>query len=121
MVFHTNFVGTITSSDLKFAASVVHHDVLVIQVGAQEAIIHDFSDNTVTIYWQHKGAVSNSGSAARFLHLQALHQRWHCYVPTYDYLPCPANVISDECNRRWDFTDSQLLRHFNSSFPQTQS
>jgi hypothetical protein len=89
-------------------------------VDAQEATIHNLSDNTAPVYCQHNGAMSNSGPAARLLHLQALHQWQHCYMSTYGYLPGPANSMSDECRRRWDLTDSQLLRHFNYVFPYTR-
>jgi hypothetical protein len=74
----------------------------------------------ITVFWQRKGAVSNSGPTARLLRLQALHQRQYRYVPTYDYLPGPVNIMSDDCSRSWDLLDSQLLHHFNSSFPQTR-
>jgi hypothetical protein len=120
LVSFSNPGGTITNSDLELAASVAQHKFLVTQVDAREATIHNFSDNTATVFWQRKGAVSNSGPTARLLRLQALHQRQHRYGPTYDYLPRPVNIMSDDCSRSWDLSDSQLLHHFNSSFPQTR-
>jgi hypothetical protein len=120
LVAYANSDGTITNSDLELAASVAQHEVLVTQVDAREATIHNFSDNIAKVFWQRKGAVPNSGLTAQLLRLQALHQRQHRYVPTYDYLPGPVNIMSDDCSRRWDLSDSQLLHHFNSSFPQTR-
>jgi hypothetical protein len=105
---------------LEFAARVAQHDVLVSNVDARGATARNFSDNTPTIYWQRKGAVSTSGPAARLLRLQALHQWWHRYVPMDEYLPGPVNVMSGDCSRSLDLTDSQLLHHFNSSFPQNR-
>jgi hypothetical protein len=49
LMSYTNLAGTITTSDLELAASVAHHNILVTQVDAREAIIHDFSDNTTTV------------------------------------------------------------------------
>jgi hypothetical protein len=80
----------------ELAASVAQHDVLTSNVDAREATIHNFSDNTPTIFWQRKGAVSNSGPNAQLLLLQALHQRKHRYVPAYDYLPGTANLMADD-------------------------
>jgi hypothetical protein len=120
LVTYANSAGTITNSDLELAASVAQHDVLAREVDVREATILNFSDNTPTVYWQRKGAVSSAGPAARVLRIQALHQRQHRYIPTFDYLPGPANVMSDDCSRRWDLTDAQRLHHFNSSYPQTR-
>jgi hypothetical protein len=120
LVTYANSAGTITNSDLELAASVAQHDVLAREVEVREATILNFSDNTPTFYLQRKGAVSSAGPAPCLVRIQALHQRQHRYVPTFDYLPGPANVMSDDCSRRWDLTDAQLLHHFNSYYPQTQ-
>jgi hypothetical protein len=81
LVSYTNLNGTITNSDLELAASVAQHEALVTQVDTQEATINNFLDNTATVFWQRKGAVSNSGPTARLLRVQALCQRQHRYVP----------------------------------------
>jgi hypothetical protein len=121
LITYANPTGTITNSDLEVSASIAHHDVLAREVDVREATILNLSDNTPTVYWQRKGAVSSAGPAARLLRIQALHQRRHRHVPTFDYLPGPANVMSDDCSRRWDLTDAQLLHHFNPSYPQTRT
>jgi hypothetical protein len=64
LVSFDNPAGTITNSDLELAASVAQHDVLTSNVDAREATIHNFSDNTPTVFWQRKGAVSNSSPNA---------------------------------------------------------
>jgi hypothetical protein len=46
LVSYANPDGTITNSDLELAASVAQHEILVTQVYAREATIHNFSDNT---------------------------------------------------------------------------
>jgi hypothetical protein len=49
LVSYTNLAGTITNSDLELAASVAQHKVMVSQVDAREATIHNLSDNTATV------------------------------------------------------------------------
>jgi hypothetical protein len=120
LVTFTNPVGTITNSDLELAASIAQHDVLAQQVDVPEATIHNLTDNTATLYWQGKGATSTTGPASRLLRIQSLHQRHHRYVPSFDYIPGEANAMSDDCSRRWDLTDKQLLVHFHLVFPQSQ-
>jgi hypothetical protein len=120
LVLYANPDGTITNSDLELAASVAQHKILVTQVDAREATIHNFSENTATVFWQLKGTVLNSGPTARLLRLKALHQHQYRYVPPYDYLPGPVNIMSDDCSRSWNLSDSHMLHHFNSSFPQTR-
>jgi hypothetical protein len=77
LILFDNPAGTITNSDLELAASVAQHDVLTSNVDAQEATVHNFSNNTPTVFWQRKGAVSNSGPNAQLLRLQAMHQQKH--------------------------------------------
>jgi hypothetical protein len=63
LVSYANPTDTITNSDLELAASVAQHDILVSNVDAREATVHNFSDNTPNVYCQRKGAVSTSGTA----------------------------------------------------------
>jgi hypothetical protein len=120
LVTFTNPGGTITNSNLELAASVAQHDVIAQQVDVREATIHNLTDNTATMYWQRKGATSTTGPASRLLRIQSLHQRHHRYVPSFDYITGEANAMSDNCSRRWDLTDTQLLAHFDLVFPQSQ-
>jgi hypothetical protein len=71
-----------------------------------------------TVCWQRNGVTSTKGPAARLLHLQALHQRHHCYVPLFDHIPGTANTMSDNWSRLWEITDSILLARFNHVYPQ---
>jgi hypothetical protein len=114
IVSFDNPAVTITNKYLELASSVAQHTVLASNVDAWEATIHNFSDNMPTVFCQHNGAVSSYGPAAQVLHLQALYRRRHQSVPSYDYLPGPANAMADDCSRRWDLLDSQLLLRFNA-------
>jgi hypothetical protein len=51
IISNDNPAGTITNSDLELAASVAQHDVLASNLDAWEATIHNFSGNTLTVYW----------------------------------------------------------------------
>lgn len=117
LVSSDNLAGTITNSELELAGSVAQLDVLAQEFDVREKTVHNSSDNVATVWWQRKGAVSSSGPTARLLRIQALHQRHFRYVPLHDYIPGPANAMSDDCSRLWHLTDTQLLSHFNVSFP----
>ena len=121
LVSFTNPQGTITNSDLELAASVVHADVLSQEADIREATTHNAYDNTPTVYWQRKGSTTTSAPAAYLLRLQSLHQRFHRYVPTHDYVQGQCNVMPDFCSRAWHLSDTALLSYFNLHFPQTQS
>jgi hypothetical protein len=92
-------------------------DVLSQHFDIREKTVRNSSDNVADVWWQRKGAVSSSGPTSRLLRIQALHQRHFRYVPLHDYIPGTASAISDDCSRLSDLTNSQLLAHFNSSFP----
>jgi hypothetical protein len=52
LMYYANPTGNITSSDLELVASMAHHEILVTNVDAREATVHNFSDKTPTVYWQ---------------------------------------------------------------------
>jgi hypothetical protein len=120
LVTFSNLTGTVNNSDLELTASVAQHNVLAQQVDVREATIHNLTDNLATMHWQRKGSTSTTGPASCLLRLQALHQRHHRYMPSFDYIPGEANAIPEDISRRWDLTDKQLLAHFELVFPQSQ-
>ena len=67
-----------------------------------------------------KGSTSTFGPASYLLRLNSLHQRHYRYLSCPDYIPGPINSMADDCSRLWHLTDSQLLAHFNSKYPQNQ-
>jgi hypothetical protein len=113
--------GTITNSDLELAGTIAQHDILVHAADVREATIATLTDNTPAQAWQIKGSATTTGPAAYLLRLQALHQRYHRYLPLTQYIPGPANTMADDCSRRWDLSDSDLISHFATSYPQTKS
>ena len=113
--------GTISNSDLELCGNVAHHSVIADTCDVREKTVWTGSDNTANVYWLRKGSTTTTGPPAHLLRIQAFHQRFHRYVPTHDYVPGTANAMADICSRAWHMTDSQLVSHFNTLFPQPQS
>jgi hypothetical protein len=121
LVSWANPTGVITNSDLELAGTIAQHDVLVNAMDVRECTIATLTDNTPAQAWQGKGSATTTGPAAYLLRLQAIHQRHHRYLPVIQYIPGPANAMADDCSRRWDLNDAELLTLFNTCYPQTKS
>jgi hypothetical protein len=120
LVSSSNPTPDVTNIELELAASVAHADVLAHAFDVRSHTTHQLSDNSATVAWQLKGAAPTTGPVAYLMRLQALHQRHRRYVPLHDFVLGVANVMADDFSRLFTLTDSQLLSHFNSSFPQTR-
>jgi hypothetical protein len=121
LVSSENLSGTITNSDLEQLALVCHPDVLTSHHDIREHTICALSDNTAAVSRDRRGSTSVNAPSAYLCRLADIHQRSHRYRLNVDYLPGPLNVMADDLSRRWDLSDSQLLAHFNSVYPQTLS
>jgi hypothetical protein len=121
LVSWSNPTGTITNSDLELAGTIIEHEAIVQNWDVRERTVRVCTDNTPTEAWQRKGSVTTTAAPAYLLRLQSIHQRFHRYRPDTIYLPGPLNVMSDDCSRLWHLSDSQLLAHFNATYPQTSS
>jgi hypothetical protein len=120
LVSHENPTGDVTNSEFELAASVAQLDVLAQYVDIRQHTVHNLSDNSATVASQRKGASSTVGPVAYLLHLQALHQRHHRYVPLHDFIPGTMNLMSDRASRLLHLSDTDLLLYFNSHSPQTR-
>ena len=120
LVSFSNPEGTINNSDLELCGNIAHHAVIADVADIRETTVWTGSDNTANVYWLRKGSTTTTGPPAHLLRIQAHHCRYHRYVPTHDYVPGTANAMADECSRAWHLSDSQLLSHFNSQYPQTR-
>jgi hypothetical protein len=121
LVSFKNPQGSITNSDLELGATIVHHDVLAQHYDIRERTISTGCDNTPAVSWQRKGSTTTTHAPAYLLRLQALHQRFHRYLPHIFYLPGPINKMADDASRLFHLSDADLLTHFNSHYPQTAS
>jgi hypothetical protein len=113
--------GSITNSDLELAATVIQHDAICHNYDARELTIHTSTDNRAAQAWQRKGSTTTNQVPAFLLRLQAIHQRFHRYIPLHSYLPGKLNAMADDASRLWQLTDAELLTHFNATYPQDRS
>ena len=122
LVTSDNRAGTVSISDLELAGTLAHKQILVQALPTvAERPIWLGGDNRASLAWATKGSSTASTARAYLLRLGALHQRYHRYVPQHDYVPGKVNVMADDASRRWDLSDSALLSHFNSTYPQDTS
>ena len=120
VVTDKNLSGKITNSDLEQAGVLAHQDVICQNFDVRECTLATGCDNTPAVSRNRKGSVTNADSAAYLCRLSSFHQRQHRYCPEVSYLGGPSNVMADDASRLWDRSDSQLLSHFNQTYPQEQ-
>ena len=108
----------ITNSDLELASAIAHQDILLQESNCAGCTIMPFTNNTLTLAWQHKGSTSTSGLAAYLLHVASLHQQHYRYLAKPDFIKGNVNDMADDCSQLWHLTDSQLLAYFNCTYPQ---
>jgi hypothetical protein len=121
LVSFSNPSGQVTNSDLELAATIVQHDIAAHHYDVRERTISSGSDNTPAVAWQRKGSTTTSSAPAYLLRLQTLHQRFHRYFSSIFYIPGVVNVMADDASRLFELSDTQLLTHFNTAYPQMNS
>jgi hypothetical protein len=113
--------GTVTNSDLELAATIIQHDAVCHTYDVREQTIHTGTDNQAAQVWQQKGSTTTNAVPAFLLRLQAIHQRFHRYIPLHSYLPGKLNAMADDASRLWHMNNGALLTHFNATYPQHRS
>ena len=121
LVSERNPKGTITNSDLELAGTIAHDDVLANSTSVAHLGTCGLTDNTPTMYWRGKGSTTTTGPAAYLLQVSSLHQRHYRYKPEFHHISGPSNAMADDCSRKWNLSDDELLTYFNSTYPQTSS
>jgi hypothetical protein len=115
-----NPTGEITNSDLELAGTIIHQSVL----GANEDIIgetvHTHCDNTPAVYWRQKGSSTTTKCRADLLRLAALQSRDQRANHRISHIAGSNNQMADDASRLFDLSDTQLLTHFNLTYPQTK-
>lgn len=120
LVSTNNPDGDITNSDLELAGLLAQQDIIVQAVNCRGRTIVPLGDNIPAVVWHHKHSTTTTGPAAYLLRLNSIHQRHYRYLAKADYIPGPVNQMADDCSRLWHLTDSQLVDHFNLTYPQAQ-
>jgi hypothetical protein len=121
LVSSTNPNGTVTNSDLELAATIIQHDAVCHTYDVREQTIHTGTDNQATQVWQQKESTTTNAVPAFLLRLQAIHQRFHRYLPRHSYIPGKLNNMADDASRLWPMNENELLTHFNATYPQHRS
>ena len=118
LVSFANPTGTISISDLELAAIIAHKDVIARTRPVVERTLWIATDNRAALAWSDKGSATATSARAYLLRLNALHQRQHRYVATHNHIAGHANVMADDASRLWQLTDTDLLTHFDTRYPQ---
>ena len=99
-----------------------HRDVLACDRDIAERTIWINADNRAAVSWSTKGSATSVAARAYLLRFASYHQRArHRYVVCSQYMPGPVNVMANDASRLWHSSDSDLLTHFNSAYPQVLS
>eukprot|EP00804_Cyclotella_cryptica_P015306 CCRYP_005414-RA/>CCRYP_005414-RA protein AED:0.57 eAED:0.10 QI:0/0/0/1/0/0/2/0/539 len=75
-------------------------------------------DNLSTTFWERKGSTSSDKPPAYLLRLFGIHQRFHRYVPRFDYISGASNHIADALSRDFHLTWPELIDSISPHLPQ---
>ena len=118
LVSEDNMSGKLTNSDLEQTGVLAQAMVATTHCDLRERTLATLSDNTPAVSRFRKGAVTSDQAAAYLCRLSSLHQRSQRYYHSVHFIPGAANVMADDASRCWHLSDSQLIAHFESRYPQ---
>ncbi|KAL7526950.1 hypothetical protein ACHAXR_005745 [Thalassiosira sp. AJA248-18] len=118
LVSSDNPLGTITNSDLELAGGLLHLACIVSMFDVRERTVLSRGDNLNTTFWERKGSTTTDSVPAYLLRLFGLHQRYHRYVPRFDYLAGASNLVADALSRDFHLSWPDLYSRLASCFPQ---
>jgi hypothetical protein len=119
LVTADNPKGLVSISDLELAGIIAHKDVLAHDI--RERTIWIASDNRAAVSWATKGSATSLAARAYLFLYNALHQRQFSYLARHHFIAGPVNAMADDASRLWHLSDTALLTHFDSVYPQTSS
>ena len=99
IVSSDNPTGTITNSDLELAGGLLHLDCAAQTMDTRERTLLSKGDNLNTTFWERKGSTTTDSVPAYLLRMFGIHQRYHRYVPRFDYISGPSNPVADALSR----------------------
>ena len=118
LVTSENRSGTISNSDLELAGGLFQLEALSQTFDIRERTVLSKGDNLATTFWERKGSTTTDSAPAYLLRLFGIHQRFHRYVPRFDYISGPSNPIADAASRDFHLSIPQLYSQLASFFPQ---
>ena len=115
LVTDENPDGTITNSDLELAGGLIHLEAIAQSFDVRERTVVSKGDNLNTTFWERKGSTTCNSPPAYLLRLFGMHQRYHRYLPRFDYIAGLSNHVADALSRdfhlSWPEQFSQLSPH----------
>ena len=108
LVLRDNPEGQVTNSYLKVVGSLIHHTCMTDYFNIGERTTMSSIDNTPGLWCQSEGSETSTFTPAHLLCLQAIHQRFHCYVPHHNFLNKVDNGFSNRPSCSRDLTNATL-------------
>ena len=113
-----NPTGTISNSDLELAGGLIHLECISQCYDVRERTVLSKGDNLSTTFWERKGSTSTNSPPAYLLRQFGMHQRFHRYVPRFDYISGPSNPIADSLSRKFSLNWTDQLSDIIPFIPQ---
>ena len=111
--------GPISNSDLELAGGLLQLECAAQTMDVRERTILSRGDNLNTTFWERKGSATTDSVPAYLLRLFGIHQRFHRYVPRFDYLPGLSNLVADSLSRDFDLDWSTLVSRLSHCLDQS--
>ena len=109
LVTAENPTGTITNSDLELAGGLIHLEAIAQTFDTRERTVVSKGDNLNTTFWERKGSTTTNSPPAYLLRLFGIHQRYHRYVPRFDYIAGLSNHVADALSRDFHLSMPQVF------------
>ena len=110
--------GTITNSDLELAGGLLHLEAAAQAFDIRERTVVSKGDNLNTTFWERKGSATSNSAPAYLLRMFGIHQRYHRYVPRFDYLAGSSNFVADALSRDFHLTLANIMSNNSHLLPQ---
>ena len=118
LVTAENPSGTISNSDLELAGGLLQLDCIARAFDVRERTVLSRGDNLNTTFWERKGSTTTNSVPAYLLRLFGIHQRYHRYVPRFDYISGPSNLVADTLSRDFHLSWPELYSQLSPCFDQ---
>eukprot|EP00804_Cyclotella_cryptica_P026952 CCRYP_014780-RA/>CCRYP_014780-RA protein AED:0.28 eAED:0.28 QI:0/0/0/1/0/0/2/0/187 len=108
----------VSCSDLELAGGLFHLEALTQAFDITERTVSSKGDNLSTTFWEQKGITSSDKPPDYLLCLFGIHQRFHPYIPHFDYISGASNHIADALSRNFHLTWPELIDSLSPHLPQ---
>ena len=109
LVSSNNPTGTITNSDLDLAGGLIHLESITQTFNTREHTVVSKGDNLNTTFWERKGSTTANSPPAYLLQLFVIHQRYHRYVPRFNYITGQFSHVASALSRNFHLSWLQVF------------